>query len=59
MTLIQRRLVLQFEGFVMVAAGLFAASMAPLEFSLFKDITKDLVGFGNLGFAAHSGQIFG
>ena len=43
----------------MVAVGLSAAVMAPLEFSLFKDITKDLVGFGYLGFAAHSGQIFG
>ncbi len=43
----------------MVAAGLSSAVMAPLEFSLFKDITKDLVGFGYLGFAAHSGQIFG
>ncbi len=38
----------------MVAAGLSSAVMAPLEFSLFKDITKDLVGFGYLGFAAPS-----
>ena len=56
---IHRRFVLQLEGFVMVAVGLSAAVMAPLEFSLFKDITKDLVGFGYLGFAAHSCQIFG
>ena len=43
----------------MIAAGLVAATIAPLEFSLFSKITKNLVGFGYLGFAAHSGQIFG
>ena len=42
-----------------MAVGLLAAVLAPLEFSLFKDITKDLVGFRNLGFAVLAGQIFG
>ena len=43
----------------MIAAGLFAATIAPVEFSLFKKITKGFVGFGYLGFAGHSAQIFG
>ena len=43
----------------MIAAGLFAATLAPLEFSLFKDVTKELAGFRYLGFAAHSAQILG
>ena len=50
---------LQFEGIVMITAGLFAAVLAPLEFFLFKNITKNLAGLGTLGFAVHSGQIFG
>ena len=43
----------------MIAAGLYAAMLAPMEFSLFKNITQDLTGFGYLTFAAHSAQIFG
>jgi len=43
----------------MIATGMFAAVIAPLEFSFFKDIISELEGFGHLGFVAHSGQIFG
>ena len=53
------KVALQVGGCVMIATGLVAAVIAPLEFSLFKNMTKNLVGFGYLGFAAHSGQIFG
>jgi len=41
----------------MIAAGLFAATIAPVEFSLFKKITKGLVGFGYLGFWSSPGLV--
>ena len=53
------KVALQVGGCIMIATGLFAATIAPLEFSLFKNWPKNLVGFGYLGFAALSGQIFG
>lgn len=52
---IPRKFILQFVGLILIAVGLFAAIIAPLEFSLFKDITGELQGFGYLGFAIQSG----